>query len=160
MKLLRQHFTIIAISLSIGHFSVADAQSSNAEPSVSKELETKKKKSPKKRHPLTRSVTLNFNGVNTRVLEKSILYVPAHHKGKILFKPNGRYLAWDKFYQKNAGWIHPYEVKMAHAKGLEHFDPKVIEAYRRMGKVIIATYKGSPITVSEKALNPPSDTDK
>ena len=153
--MLKKYLAVVSIILSVSHFSVANAQDADAKSNSSKEAKVKKE-----RHPLSRKLLLSFNGVNTRVPEKSVLYVPAHHKAKILASPNGKYLSWDKFFKKNAGWIHIYEVKIAHAKGTEYFDPKVIDAYRSMGKVIIAVFKGNPITVSDKTTNPPSDGDK
>ncbi|MGJ8676835.1 MAG: hypothetical protein ACSHX0_04915 [Akkermansiaceae bacterium] len=139
---------IISIGFSCLLSSLASAQAtSNNETST-----TTRKKKP----GLVESSTLIASGGNWTLIPKSAaIYVPDRYKSKIVNKPTGILLNWTDFKKKNSGWIHTIEVTVNQARGKEVIDPKKIDAYKSMGKIIVATYKNGPISVQLSALLPP-----
>ncbi len=85
----------------------------------------------------------------------ALIFTPERYKDKVVGKPQGSLLSWDKFFKQNSGWIHVHEVTLLQARGKEVIDPKVIAAYKSMGKIVVAAYKRNPITVKASALAPP-----
>ena len=119
-----------------------------------KEKATKKVK--KKRLGIVESSTmLAYRGHWTLVPISSVIHTPSTHKDKIVTKPKGDLLTWESFLTKNSGWIHTHEVTIDQARGEKAINQKVIDAYKSMGKLIVATYKKGPISVEKSALSPP-----
>lgn len=111
-----------------------------------------------KRAGLLERSTLLASGRHWAMIPKTaLIYLPERYKSKVVSKPQGKLLKWSEFVKKNSGWIHTHEVKLSQARGLEIVDPKVVKAYKTMGKIVIATYQKNPITVKAAALVPPEE---
>lgn len=109
-----------------------------------------------KKHSLIGSSTLlGYSGYWTLVPRGAVIHIPVHHQNKILSKPKGKLLSWQQFLRKNYGWLHVHEIHMSQAKGHKKIDQKSIEAYKSIGKIVVATCAKGPISVAPDALKPP-----
>jgi len=106
-----------------------------------------------KNYNLTENSTLlASSGYWTPIPKGSVIYTPSHLKSKIVSQAKGKIVDWKQFLRKNQGWIHIRPVTMKEARGASALKPEAIKAYQSMGKMVIATYQKSPISVMPKAL--------
>lgn len=88
-----------------------------------------------------------FNGLATLVPKRAILQVPSSCRGRLSFVPGSKILSWDRFLESNRGWISTIEVSRLQAEGGEMLDEKTRERISKSGNLIVATFKGGPISV-------------
>jgi hypothetical protein len=88
-----------------------------------------------------------FNGLATLVPKRAILQVPASCRRRLTFVPGSKILSWDRFLESNRGWISTIEVSRIQAEGGEMLDEKTRERIAKSGNLIVATFKGGPISV-------------
>ena len=105
-----------------------------------------------KRSLIAKSTLLSSDSFWTLLPRGSVIHVPKHLKGKVTRKPYGALVDWKTFLRKNHGWIHVHEVTMTQAQGKGSINPKIIEAYQSMGKIVVATCSGGPISVAPTSL--------
>lgn len=105
----------------------------------------------KKRSLINNSTLLTSFGKWTLVPRGSVIYLPKHLRSKIAPKPQGDLVNWKIFLHKNRGWIHLHPVTMIQAQGKEAINAKTIKAYQSIGKIVIATCAGGPISVAPSA---------
>ena len=107
---------------------------------------------PKKYDLIKNSTILTSGGLWTPIPRGAVIYAPSHLKSKITIQPKSKLVDWVVFFRKNAGWIHLHRVTMAQARGTESLTPETIKAYQSMGKIVIATYQNSIISVMPEAF--------
>lgn len=96
---------------------------------------------------LSESDIISFRGLATLVPKRAILQIPKNHAGLIKLEPGARIVSWADFFAANRGWITTVEVSRVQAEGNE---PIAEETRKFMGtshNLIVATYKGGPISV-------------
>ncbi|MBK1830367.1 hypothetical protein JIN77_06500 [Verrucomicrobiaceae bacterium R5-34] len=98
------------------------------------------------------STLLANNGHWTLIPKGAVIYIPERHKGKLVSKPTGTLIEWKKFLIANHGWIHVHPVTMTQAQGKDKLADDVMKAYQSMGKVVVATCAGGPISVAPISL--------
>lgn len=96
---------------------------------------------------LASSDFLSFQGRATLVPKKAILTIPKNYKDRIRLVPGSKIMTWADFFALNRGWIKTHEVTRAQAEGNEPFDEAVVENLAKSSIVVVATYKGGPISV-------------
>ena len=96
---------------------------------------------------ITQSDTLCFNGCVTLVPKKAILQIPANFAERLKYKPGAKLMNWPEFYALNRGWITTIEVSRNQAEGKEPLADKVRAQITQAGNLVIATYKGGPISL-------------
>lgn len=106
----------------------------------------------KKRTLIGRSTLLAHGGHWTLVPKGALIHIPKHLVGKVVPKPQGTLIEWNKFLRNNYGWLHVHPVTMKQAQGKEKLVPEQIKAYQSMGKIVVATCAGGPISVAPDAL--------
>ncbi len=109
----------------------------------------------KKSNIVDRSTLLTGSGRWAMVPKTALLHLPQRYNDKVVTKPNGKLMSWSDFLRKHRSWIHTHEVTLNQARGLEVIDAKVIDAYKGMGKVVIATYNKNPTGMMAPALATP-----
>lgn len=105
---------------------------------------------PRNRKPedlVSRSSVLSFGNVWTIVPRGAVLHTPQFLRGRVDSGRQGRFVAWKEFYAKNRGWIHLQNVKMVQARGEEAMPEGAAEAYRNIGRVVVAVCHGGPISI-------------
>lgn len=65
----------------------------------------------------------------------------------VLEKPKGSYTQWPEFSRRNRGWLTSHEVSIETIKGEDPITEKELEAFKRSLKVVVATYKNSPVSI-------------
>lgn len=111
-----------------------------------------------KKRSLVGSSTLLASGAHWTIVPKgSVIYLPPRLKGKVVSKPQGTLQDWPVFLRENYGWIHLHPISLQHAQGQKFLGEKPMKAYKSMGKAVIATCGGSPISVAPQAFVPPVD---
>ena len=112
---------------------------------------------PAKRSLIQDSTILVSYGKSTLIPNGSILFVPDNLKSKITKAPSGTMITWKDFVASNGSWIHKHPVKMKQARGEALVSQEAIARYQKLGKIVVATYGGAPISVAPKALLPPAE---
>lgn len=97
---------------------------------------------------LSRSDILSFGGLATLVPKRAILNHPPALAARINnFEQGSKIVGWKDFHQSNIGWITTLEVSRAQAEGKQPIDEKVVENYRKSSNLVVATYRGGPVSV-------------
>lgn len=105
---------------------------------------------------LSDSDIISFRGLATLVPKRAILQIPKNHAELIKMEPGAKIVGWTEFYTANRGWITTVEVSRIQAEGNE---PIAEETRKFMGtcrNLIVATYKGGPISVLPLKEPPPA----
>lgn len=95
---------------------------------------------------------VNARGMWVNIPKRSIIYVPPGLKKHIADKPVGKYAEWKKFLQQNRSILYDFPVTISQAHGKAVISKSQIEAYKSYNKIVIATYRKSPITVANDAF--------
>ena len=104
---------------------------------------------------LERSTLLAHNGEWILLPKGAVIHTPDHLKDKIVTTPGKlKIVQWSPFLQKNHGWIHAHSITKEQARGKEKISAKAIKAYKTIGKMVVATYNGHPISVHPNTLKP------
>ena len=90
---------------------------------------------------------LSFQGMSTLIPKRSIIHIPKNYKSRIQFERGSNLVIWPTFFRSNRGWIKAMEVTREQAQGKEPFDEKVAENLSKSSMLVVATYKGGPISV-------------
>lgn len=100
---------------------------------------------------LSRSDILCLGDFATLVPKRAILHRPKALLSRIGMKEGSKIQIWSEFYAANRGWISTVEVSRAQAEGKEPFPEDTMKTISRSSSIVVATYKGGPISVlSEK----------
>jgi hypothetical protein len=75
-----------------------------------------------------------------------------HKKKRTSFPGQGKMLTWKQFYNKNKSWIHTIPLTKAQAFGTKatpryEIPYEKLEDLKKLGRIIICTYKDTPIRV-------------
>jgi len=161
---------ITLISLAAISLAVADTAKSTVTPKKRpSHADLIKKKSAEKKTPqattpakplvkakrktlIGNSTLLASNGQWTLIPRGSVIHIPERLKSKVVLKPTGTLIEWKKFLIANHGWLHTHSIKMTQAQGKEKLKDDAMKAYKSMGKVIVATCSGGPISVAPISL--------
>ncbi len=91
---------------------------------------------------------ISFNGTTTLVPKRALIQIPPKFADRINNHPEGAaVLSWADFYAHNRGWITTVEVKRVQAQGKERIDAEVLEQMGKSSNLIVAVYKGGPISL-------------
>jgi hypothetical protein len=96
---------------------------------------------------LKQSDIICFNGVATFVPKRAILATPAKLKDRLAMKPGARIVSWTEFLDLNRGWVNTVEVDRPQAEGNKMMEEEVSERIAKSSNLVVATYKGGPISV-------------
>lgn len=97
---------------------------------------------------LERSTILSFNGFWTLVPRGAVLHLPPAYADRIVAAPEGTLLPWPDFCTRNRGWLHIQPVRLSDALGETDLSEDTREANERLGRVVVAVFRGGPISVS------------
>ncbi len=96
-----------------------------------------------------RSIILFDGSHHTVVPIGAVLRLPATYRNRVIEKPEGEFIFWPAFLEKNQSWLGGWEVPLAMAKGDAELSKKVMKQVDRENRVLVAVYKSCPITVLE-----------
>jgi hypothetical protein len=91
-----------------------------------------------------------YDGSNyTRVPVGSVLALPANYRNRVLEKPKGDLMLWPEFVAKNKDWVGGWEVPITMVYGDTEQNKNVMKQISQDTRVLVALFKGNPITVLE-----------
>jgi hypothetical protein len=96
---------------------------------------------------LSRSEIICYNGTATLLPKRAILNLPPAMKARLKFLPGSKLMTWTDFYTLNRGWISTVDVSRAQAEGNEAFKEEISTRIGKSANLVVATYKGGPISV-------------
>lgn len=96
---------------------------------------------------LSRSDIICFGGRVTLVPKRAILNMPAKYADRLKVDRKAKAQGWLDFYTMNCGWITTIEVTRAQAEGNSDLGEELAERVRKSSNMVVATYKGGPISV-------------
>lgn len=99
---------------------------------------------------LENSDIICFQGDAVLVPKRAILQAPASLADRMKLQPGAKFRRWIDFYAANRGWITTIEVSRTQAEGNDEIPEESRNQMARMakmGNLIVATYKSSPISV-------------
>lgn len=88
-----------------------------------------------------------FNGNVVLVPKRAILLVPKNVEGRLKYVEGAKLMNWSEFYAVNRGWITTVEVSRKQAEGNDPIPENTRDMMQKSGNLVIATYKGGPISV-------------
>ncbi len=96
---------------------------------------------------LEQSDIICFNGFATLVPKRAIISAPKKYEDRYKLAKGAKFLSFQDFFIKNRGWITNLEVTRKQAEGYNTFDEKTTEFIQESGNLIVATFRGGPISV-------------
>lgn len=93
------------------------------------------------------SIILCYRGNLTLLPKRSVLHLPDALKSRFEAAEGAAVVTWEDFLKGNRGWIRTVEVSADQAMGREPLDEAVTSAFEGLASVVVATYKGGPISV-------------
>lgn len=90
-----------------------------------------------------------FGGRATLVPKRAILSAPDGVRGRLALSPGAKFVPWSEFYRLNRGWISTVEVSRVQAEGRELIDEETRDRIGKSRNLVVATFKGGPISVLE-----------
>jgi hypothetical protein len=104
------------------------------------------------------SIILFDGQAHTVVPMGAVLSLPSNYRARIIDKPKGDFLFWPAFLEKNKSWVAGWEVPMAMARGDAEMSKSVMKQIANDARVLVAVFKGGPITVLEPVEDKASKT--
>jgi hypothetical protein len=125
-------------------------------PSLKAHLEVKAKPltniPPSTQNSLLRnSIILADNEKYTVVPVGAILHLPAKMRSRIISQPKGDFTFWPSFLERNSQWLAAKEVSLSLSRGNAKEADMLLKSLANDNRLVVATYKGGPITILEKA---------
>lgn len=100
-----------------------------------------------KRDLLSDSVILCLNGKATLTPIRAILHAPERLSERFTISEGAKFVSFRDFAKQNKHWLKTFEVTRDQARGLVPVNPESLGRLRQTGAVIVATFKGGPISV-------------
>lgn len=85
----------------------------------------------------------------------AILHLPTELRAHVVAQPQGDFTFWPSFLKRNTAWLTGKEVSLTLSRGNTREANALLKSLARDPHLVVATYKGGPITVLEPA---PADT--
>ena len=110
-----------------------------------------KEKVIKSDKPLVQLINIGGTKSWTKIPEGSLIHVPERFQTAV-GKRKGKQVKWSEFYKKNRGMIQLHKVTMEQARGIETFDEDTLKAFQTSGRIVVATFGNSIISVNKAAF--------
>ena len=104
------------------------------------------------------STIVSYKGNLTLVPKRAVLHIPDEIADRIGAKSGQKVLTWADFLQLNRGWIRTVEVSRDQVMGNAPLPPNIVEAFAKSSSMVVATFKGGPVSVLP--LKEPEATDE
>jgi hypothetical protein len=100
---------------------------------------------------LRNSIILADSEKYTVVPVGAILHLPARMRSRVLSEPKGDFTFWPSFLERNSSWLAAKEVSLTLSRGNSKEADALLKSLANDSHVVVATYKGGPITILERA---------
>lgn len=95
---------------------------------------------------------LSDRGVYTLVPKSAVVHVPKGMEVKLQRVEGSRYVSFEQFMRRNCVWVQRMPISVSQATGQVSVDSVRIERMKKLGKVVIAVHKGSPISFHQPTV--------
>ncbi len=85
----------------------------------------------------------------------SVIHSPEGAQVQILKSPQGQVTTWAEFLVAHRAWLTTCEVSQPQIRGEQPFTDEERAAFKKGGKVVVATFRGNPVTVLPPVDPPP-----
>lgn len=99
----------------------------------------------------SRSIILTDGENFTLIPVGSILHLPVDLRSRVAAKPVGEFTFWPNFLRKNSSWLEAKEVTLSMSRGNASEAKSLLRSVVRHPRLLVAVYKGGPITILEAA---------
>lgn len=99
----------------------------------------------------THSIILGDSEKYTLIPVGAILHLPEGLRSRVLAKPQGKFTFWPNFLKRNEAWLGAKEVSLTLSRGNAQEAGALLKSVSRDPRILVATYKGGPITILEAA---------
>jgi len=93
------------------------------------------------------SAVLSFRGHLTLVPKRSVLHVPDALLNRMKVEEGAKVQTFQDFLLSNRGWVRAVEVSREQALGHVSLSESVLQSFANSNQVVVATYRGGPISV-------------
>jgi hypothetical protein len=93
------------------------------------------------------STFISDKDIYTLVPKAAVLHVPEARSASVGDAPGKNFSNWPEFLAARRGWVTSFEVTLAQARGEAPISPEQIEAFKKGSSVVVAVYRGGPISV-------------
>lgn len=107
----------------------------------------------------SRSIILTDGEMFTLVPIGSILHVPPALQNRVAAAPVGKFTIWPHFLKRNEAWLGGTDVTLEMSRGDARAARTLLKSIAKDTRILVALYKGGPITILEPAPanSPPED---
>lgn len=105
----------------------------------------------------SRSIILTDGEMFTLVPIGSILHLPPALRNRVAAAPVGRFTFWPAFQKRNEAWLAGHEVSLEMSRGDAKAARQVMQSIAKDSRLLVALYKGGPVTILEKAPEPAAE---
>lgn len=99
----------------------------------------------------TRSIILTDGEMFTLVPIGSILHMPPSLQNRVATAPVGKFTLWPHFQKRNAAWLGGTDVTLEMSRGDARAARTLLKSIAKDTRILVALYKGGPITILEAA---------
>jgi hypothetical protein len=85
----------------------------------------------------------------------SVIHCPEALAARVLTMPRGKLMEWQQFLVAHRAWITTREVSQEQIRGEAAFTEIDRSAFHKGGKLVVATFRGHPVTVLSPAVPTP-----
>lgn len=97
------------------------------------------------------SIIISDGEKYTLVPVGSILHLPASLRAHVVAKPQGDFTFWPNFLKRNSSWLAGHEVSLGMSRGNAREAKELFKSIATDPRLLVAVYKGGPITILEPA---------
>jgi hypothetical protein len=101
------------------------------------------------------SIILTDGEKFTLVPTGSILHLPPELRARVISKPEGDFMFWPAFLERNVSWLSAKEVTLTLSRGNAQEAKVLLKSLSGDSHLVVATYKGGPITILEPVSSRP-----
>lgn len=103
-----------------------------------------------------KSIIISDGEKYTLVPMGSILHLPASLRAHVVAKPQGDFTFWPSFLKRNSSWLAGHEVSLGMSRGNAREAKELFKNIATDPRLLVAVYKGGPITILEPAEENPA----
>ncbi|GHC58250.1 hypothetical protein GCM10007100_26470 [Roseibacillus persicicus] len=122
--------------------AASEARQAKLKPSVPKE----NKSHPTQSGILDRSTIIVSERHWTCVPKGAVLYAAPEHKNRLGAESKGTYLDFNRFIERNRGWLVTYGVSLQQARGKSPISEDTRKSFATCGRTVISVFRGGPIS--------------
>ncbi|MEN3943768.1 hypothetical protein WJU23_20880 [Prosthecobacter sp. SYSU 5D2] len=98
-----------------------------------------------------RSIILTDGEMFTLIPVGSILHVPPALQNRVAAAPVGKFTLWPHFLKRNSAWLGGTDVTLEMSRGDARAARTLLQSIAKDTRLLVAVYKGGPITILEAA---------